>query len=124
MMILAVTSVSSDFCHASTCFRMGSKLRCIRSTPTEIASTRENAFECFASTGVKSPLNAMFEQTKTRYYAQDMRGSRILSPFPVHLLIIIESSRAVSPYCSTEELSPCHDALSRLNGGCLGSRLC
>jgi len=27
----------------------------------------ENDFECFASTGVKSPLKAMCEQTKTRY---------------------------------------------------------
>jgi hypothetical protein len=26
----------------------------------------ENDFECFASTGVKSPANAMFEQTNTR----------------------------------------------------------
>jgi hypothetical protein len=36
----------------------------------------------------------------------------------------VESSWAVSPYCSTEELSPCHNALHRLTGGCLGSRSC
>src|SRR5258708_22528591 len=32
MTTLAVTSVNSLFCHASTCFRIGSKFRCIRST--------------------------------------------------------------------------------------------
>ena len=30
-------------------------------------SIRENDFECLASTGVKSPANAMFEQTNRRY---------------------------------------------------------
>jgi hypothetical protein len=63
---LAVTSVSSLLCHASTCFCIGSKFRCIRSTPTEMQSISENDLECFASTGVKSPLNAMFEHTNTR----------------------------------------------------------
>jgi hypothetical protein len=29
------------------CFRIGSKLRCIRSTPTEMQSMSENDFECF-----------------------------------------------------------------------------
>src|SRR3981081_974458 len=53
---LHVTSVSSLLCQASTCFRIGSKFRCIRSTPTEMQSIRENDFECFASTGVKSPV--------------------------------------------------------------------
>ena len=43
------------FCQASTCFRIGSKLRCIRSTPTEMQSMGENDFECFASTGVNTP---------------------------------------------------------------------
>src|SRR5260370_23789989 len=46
---------------------MGSKFRCIRSTPTAMQSMSENDFECFASTGVKSPANAMFEHTNTRY---------------------------------------------------------
>src|SRR5258708_1145037 len=55
MTTLAVTSVSSLRCQASTCLRMGSKLRCIRSTPTEMQSMSENDFECFVSTGVKSP---------------------------------------------------------------------
>src|SRR5260370_8192640 len=41
-------------CQASTCFRMGSKFRCIRSTPTEMQSTSENDFECLASTGVNT----------------------------------------------------------------------
>jgi hypothetical protein len=62
-----VTSVSSLRCHASTCLRMGSKFRCIRSTPTEMQSMSEKDFECLASTGVKSPANAMFERTNTRY---------------------------------------------------------
>jgi hypothetical protein len=52
---LAVTSVSSPLCQASTCFRIGSKFRCIRLTPTEMQSLRENDFECFASTGVNTP---------------------------------------------------------------------
>src|SRR6266446_10929000 len=55
MTTLAVTSVSSLFCQISTCFRMGSKFRCIRSTPTEMQSMSENDFECFASTGAKTP---------------------------------------------------------------------
>src|ERR1700677_765281 len=67
MTTLAVTSVNSLRCHASTCLRMGSKFRCMRSTPTEMQSISENDFECLASTGVKSPANAMFEQTNTRY---------------------------------------------------------
>jgi hypothetical protein len=52
---------SSNRCQASTCLCIGSKLRCIRSTPAAMQSINENDFECFASTGVKSPLNAMFE---------------------------------------------------------------
>jgi hypothetical protein len=32
---------------------MGSKFRCIRPTPTEIALTSEKDFECLASTGDK-----------------------------------------------------------------------
>ena len=36
--------------------RIGSKFRCMRSTPTEMQSMSENDFECFASTGVKKPV--------------------------------------------------------------------
>src|SRR5713226_5829748 len=79
MTTLAVTSVNSLLCHASTCFRIGSKFRCIRSTPTEIQSINENDFECFASTGVKSPANAMFEHTNTR--AQQVIDRRMLLSF-------------------------------------------
>src|ERR1700732_3060448 len=50
-----VTSASLLLCHASTCLRMGSKLRCIRSTPTEMQSISENDLECFAGTGVNAP---------------------------------------------------------------------
>jgi hypothetical protein len=49
----AVTSVNSLLCHASTCFRIGSKFRYIRSTPPRMQSVSENDFECFAHTGVK-----------------------------------------------------------------------
>lgn len=35
---------------------IGSKLRCIRSTPTDMQSIKENAFECFAKTGVNTPV--------------------------------------------------------------------
>src|SRR5713101_3007670 len=55
MTTLAVTSINSLRCHASTCFRLGSKFLCIRSTPTEMQSMSENDFECFASTGVNAP---------------------------------------------------------------------
>jgi hypothetical protein len=36
-------------------FRIGSKLRCMRSTLTEMRSISENNFECLASTGVNAP---------------------------------------------------------------------
>jgi hypothetical protein len=32
--------------------------------PSEMESISENDFECFASTGVKSPANAVFEHIK------------------------------------------------------------
>jgi hypothetical protein len=48
-------------CQASTCFRIGSKLHCIRSTPTEMQSISENDLEYFASTRVNTP--AMAEMT-------------------------------------------------------------
>ncbi len=54
--MLAVTAVNSYFCNAPARFRIGSKLRCIRSTPTEMQSMSENVFECFASTGVNTPV--------------------------------------------------------------------
>lgn len=47
MTTLAVASVNSLFCHASTCFRVGSKFRCLRSTPTERQSMSENDFRVF-----------------------------------------------------------------------------
>ena len=43
--------MDTDF---STYFRIGSKFRCMRSTPTEMQSMSENDFECFASTGVNT----------------------------------------------------------------------
>src|SRR5215472_14304186 len=55
MTTFAGTSASSHRCHASMCFRIGSKLRCMRSTPTEVQSIKENDFECLASTGVNTP---------------------------------------------------------------------
>src|SRR5216684_552884 len=41
--------------HSSTCFLIGSKFRCMRSTPTERMSTRLRCFVCLASTGVNAP---------------------------------------------------------------------
>jgi hypothetical protein len=55
MTTLAVTSVSSLLCQVSTCLRMSSKFRRIRSTPTEMQSISKKDFECFASTGVNTP---------------------------------------------------------------------
>jgi hypothetical protein len=49
-------AVNSLICHVSTCFRIGPKFRCIRSTPTEMQSMSKNDFECFASTGVNTPV--------------------------------------------------------------------
>src|SRR5215469_5177784 len=54
MTTLAVTSVNSHFCHASSCLRIGSKLRCMGSTPTAMQSISENDFECLASTGMNT----------------------------------------------------------------------
>src|ERR1035441_8749651 len=55
----AALSVSGVCRTSSMCWASGSKLRCIRSTPIETASTRLKFFECLARTGVKSPWNAM-----------------------------------------------------------------
>jgi hypothetical protein len=54
----AVTFLSSLRCQVSTCLRIGSKFRCIRSTPTETQSISENDFECLAKTGVITPVMA------------------------------------------------------------------
>jgi hypothetical protein len=59
---LAVTSVSSHLCHASTGLRMGSKFRCIRSTQTKMQSISENDLECWATTGVKFSRKAKWPQ--------------------------------------------------------------
>ena len=58
--VIAVAGISAVLLHKPPdrfmpCFRMGSKFRCIRSTPTEMQSISENDFECFASTGVNTP---------------------------------------------------------------------
>ena len=47
----------------------------------------EKDFECFAKTGVKSPANAMFEHTNTRYYAKErvMRSKERVERFPCHI---------------------------------------
>ncbi len=41
-------------CSIKPCFRIGSKFRCLPSTPTEMQSMSEKDFECLARTGVKS----------------------------------------------------------------------
>jgi len=59
MTTFTVTSVNSFFCQPSTCLRIGSKFRCVRSTSTEMQLMSENDFECFASTGLNT-LGTMF----------------------------------------------------------------
>jgi hypothetical protein len=53
--------------HASTCFRIGSKFRCIRSIPTERMSTRLTCFVCLASTGENAP-GTMFPILESGHY--------------------------------------------------------
>ena len=53
--LLTASPPSTEFHQTPTCFHMGSKFHCIRSTPSEIASSNENAFECFAKTGDYTP---------------------------------------------------------------------
>ena len=55
MMTFAASSESWLARQASTCRRIGSKLRCMRSTPTERMSTRLRCLVCLASTGVNAP---------------------------------------------------------------------
>src|SRR5882762_11677628 len=83
MTTFAVTSVNSLRCQVSTCFRIGSKFRGIRSTPTEMQSTSENDFECFASTGVNTP------QTMR----QTLGSDAVPHTLPVHLIRFAHNSR-------------------------------
>src|ERR1035437_5286895 len=71
MTTLAMTSANSLLCHASTCLRIGSKFRCIRSTPTEMESMSENDFECFASTGVNTPGTMLLISVPVRVSTQE-----------------------------------------------------
>jgi hypothetical protein len=50
-----------------TCLRIGSKFRCMRSTPTEMRSMSENDFECFASTGVNTPVTMFPNSGSVRF---------------------------------------------------------
>lgn len=52
---MAASTFKSGSQLGSRCLRMGSKFRCIRSTPTEMQSIRKNDFECLASTDVNTP---------------------------------------------------------------------
>src|SRR5208283_2751498 len=54
MTSFAASSESRETFHASTCFLIGSKFRCMRSTPTERMSTRLRCLVCLASTGVEA----------------------------------------------------------------------
>jgi hypothetical protein len=45
-------------CHVSTWRRIRSKFLCIRSTPTEMASTKEKLSECFVQSSWNGPDNA------------------------------------------------------------------
>ena len=60
MISLAVAFVSCCARHVSTCRRIGSKFLCMRSTPTEIASTNEKLLECFANIGGVANRNTTF----------------------------------------------------------------
>src|SRR5258708_7289453 len=76
MTTLALTSVNSLLCQVSTCFRIGSKFRCMRSTPTEMQSISENDFECFASTAVNTPetMAPNFDAARLNSLEADFRG--------------------------------------------------
>jgi hypothetical protein len=77
-------STNSVLCHASTCLRIGLRFRCIRSTPTEMPSIRENDFECLASTGVNTPsmprrrigraIRNLFTRFAIRYFGAPTPG--------------------------------------------------
>src|ERR1700730_1136661 len=89
MTTLAVTSVNSLLCQASTCFRIGSKLRCIRSTPTEMQSMSENDFECFASTGVNTP-GTMFPKSPCEASALSRQRPRtVLNAGFMHSIVYV-----------------------------------
>ena len=75
----------------STCFRIGSKFRCIRSTPTEMQSMSENDFECLARTGVKSLLNAKLSHVAAKR-AMVERGR---SPAKAHIVRDLGESRRI-----------------------------
>jgi hypothetical protein len=75
----------------STCFRIGSKFRCIRSTPTEMQSMSENDFECLARTGVKSLLNAKLSDVAAKR-AMVERG---ISPAKAHIVRDLGESRRI-----------------------------
>ena len=55
--------ISSLLCRVSTCLCIGSKFRCMRSTPTETQSISENDVKCLASTGVNTP-GTMFPNSR------------------------------------------------------------
>ena len=55
---------------------MGSKLRCIRSTPTETQAFNENDFGCFASTGVNAPAMAKTIDNRRTDRVRSSHGSR------------------------------------------------
>jgi hypothetical protein len=60
MITFAAASVNCCDRQRSTWPCIGSKLRCIRSTPTDKLSWSEKFLECLANTGVKSPLTRKF----------------------------------------------------------------
>src|SRR5260370_4039224 len=75
--------------HASTCFLIGSKCRCMRSTPTERISTRLRCLVCLASTGVNTP-GTMFPNSGFREYRDFLEadfgpiilGRAVFVPYP------------------------------------------
>src|SRR6266566_1116758 len=78
MTSFAVSSGKRVPFHAFTCFFIGSKFRCMRSTPTERMSTRLRCLVCLASTGVNAPGTMLPSAVQGRgwvNYSNDRRGS-------------------------------------------------
>jgi hypothetical protein len=67
MTILAVTVGDFASLPGFDLFCIGLMFLCIRPTPSEMESMSENDFECFASTGVKSPAKAKLRHTGAKW---------------------------------------------------------
>jgi len=81
-------------------FRIGSKLCCMRSTPTETQSISEKDFECLASTGVNTPGTMFPDSVDRRPYRAGNRGFHgLVSGFGRWPLIVDSARMAGSDKC-------------------------